>query len=558
MLIGVPAEITAGETGVAVADGTDPPFVSETLKTGQRIGVPREVFPGEKRVATVPEAVEKLIKLGFAVSVESGAGAGANVSDDDYRASGATVVPTAAQLWSSSDIVFKVRAPNADEVGLMREGGTLVSFIWPAQNPELMQQLAAKKATVLAIDSMPRISRAQKNDGLSSMANVAGYRAVIEAAHQFGRFFTGQITAAGKVPPAKVFVIGAGVAGLAAIGAAAGLGAIVRGNDTRPEVADQIQSLGGEYVGVEYVEEGSGVGGYAKVMSEGYQKAQKEVFAKQAREVDIIITTALIPGKPAPKLITAEMVRSMKPGSVIVDMAAEQGGNCELTVPNEVTVAHGVTIIGYTDLPSRLPKQSSTLYANNLWRLSEDLCKAKDGVYNVNMEDDVIRGATVIKQGEITWPPPAPKLSAAPPAAAKPAAAPAAKKGGHGAASEPMAGNKLAIMFGVAALLFWLIGSSAPKEFLSHFTVFILACFVGYMVVWNVKPALHTPLMSVTNAISSIIAIGALVQVSPLSGALNRPNELISWVAAAGIVLTAINMFGGFAVTQRMLAMFRK
>jgi len=560
MLISAPAASTAAETRVVAADGATRPVPGEMAKTGQRIGVPREIFPGEKRVASVPEAVEKLIKLGFLVSVESGAGAGANVSDEDYRASGATVVPSAAQLWASADIVFKVRAPNAEEVGLMHEGQTLVSFIWPAQNPELMQLLAAKKATVLAIDSMPRISRAQKNDGLSSMANVAGYRAVIEAAHQFGRFFTGQITAAGKVPPAKVFVIGAGVAGLAAIGAAAGLGAIVRGNDTRPEVADQIQSLGGEYVGVEYVEEGSGVGGYAKVMSEGYQKAQKGVFAKQAREVDIIITTALIPGKPAPKLITAEMVRSMKPGSVIVDMAAEQGGNCELTVPNEITVAHGVIIIGYTDLPSRLPKQSSTLYANNLWRLSEDLCKAKDGVYNVNMEDDVIRGATVIKQGEITWPPPAPKLSVAPPAAAtKPVAVPQAKKGGHGAASEPMAPGKLVIVAGVAALLFWLVGASAPKEFLSHFTVFVLACFVGYMVVWNVKPALHTPLMSVTNAISSIIAIGALVQIwPPIAGAVGRPDDLIRWLAAAGIVLTAINMFGGFAVTQRMLAMFRK
>ena len=293
----------------------------------QLIGVPKEIFPGEKRVATVPEVVEKLIKLGFAVSVESGAGDAANISDDAYRTSGATIVESAAKLWAESDIIFKVRGPSKDEVALMREGGTLVSFIWPAQNPELMQWLAAKKATVMAIDSMPRISRAQKNDGLSSMANIGGYRAVIEAAHHFGRFFTGQITAAGKVPPAKVFIIGAGVAGLAAIGTASGLGAIVRANDTRPEVADQIKSLGGEYIGVDYVEEGTGVGGYAKVMSEGFQKAQKEVFAKQAKDVDIIITTALIPGKPAPKLITSDMVQSMKPGSVIVDMAAEQGGD---------------------------------------------------------------------------------------------------------------------------------------------------------------------------------------------------------------------------------------
>ena len=528
----------------------------------QMIGVPKEVFPGERRVATVPEAVEKLIKLGFTVSVESGAGDAANVSDDAYRAAGATIVESAAKLWAGSDIVFKVRAPSLDEVNLMREGGTLVSFIWPAQNPELMQKLADRKATVLAIDSMPRISRAQKNDGLSSMANVAGYRAVIEAAHHFGRFFTGQITAAGKVPPAKVFVIGAGVAGLAAIGAAAGLGAIVRANDTRPEVADQIKSLGGEYVGVDYVEEGTGVGGYAKVMSEGFQKAQKEVFAKQAKDVDIIITTALIPGKPAPKLITAEMVASMKPGSIIVDMAAEQGGNCELTEPGKAVVKHGVTIIGYADLPSRLPKQSSTLYANNLWRLSEDLCKAKDGVYNVNMEDEVIRGATVINQGEITWPPPAPKLSAAP-AGAKPAAAvvaPAAKKGhGHGAGA-PMPAQKLTIMFAFAASAFWFIGAYAPPAFLGHFTVFVLACFVGYMVVWNVTPALHTPLMSVTNAISSIIAIGALVQIAPplVGGGAARPEQWIHWLAWVGIALTAINMFGGFAVTQRMLQMFRK
>ena len=527
----------------------------------QRIGVPKEIFPGEKRVATVPEVVEKLIKLGFSVSVESGAGDAANVSDDAYRASGATIVENAAKLWAESDIIFKVRGPGKDEVALMREGGTLVSFIWPAQNPELMQWLAAKKATVMAIDSMPRISRAQKNDGLSSMANIGGYRAVIEAAHHFGRFFTGQITAAGKVPPAKVFIIGAGVAGLAAIGTASGLGAIVRANDTRPEVADQIKSLGGEYIGVDYVEEGTGVGGYAKVMSEGFQKAQKEVFAKQAKDVDIIITTALIPGKPAPKLITAEMVQSMKPGSVIVDMAAEQGGNCELTEPGKVVVKHGVTIIGYADLPSRLPRQASTLYSTNLWRFSEDLCKTKDGVYNVNMEDEVIRGATVIKQGEITWPPPPPKLSAAPAGgkSSTAVAAPAAKKGhGHGGGA-PMAAQSLTIMFAVAAAVFWFIGTYAPPAFLGHFTVFVLACFVGYMVVWNVTPALHTPLMSVTNAISSIIIIGALVQIAPPAMAgVARPDEIIRWLAVAGIGLTAINMFGGFAVTQRMLSMFRK
>ncbi|MDO8263695.1 MAG: Re/Si-specific NAD(P)(+) transhydrogenase subunit alpha [Gallionella sp.] len=522
------------------------------------IGIPREIAAGEKRVATVPDVVEKLIKLGFKVAVESGAGDAANFSDDTYRAAGAEIIAGAAKLWSSSDIVFKVRGPSKEEVGLMREGGTLVSFIWPAQNPELMQQLAVKKATVLAIDSLPRmLSRAQKMDALTSMAGITGYRAVIEAANAFGRFFNGQITAAGKVPPAKVFIAGAGVAGLAAIGTAVSLGAIVRANDTRPEVGDQVKSMGGEFVKVDYEEEGSGGGGYAKVMSEGFQLAQREMYAKQAKEVDIIITTALIPGKPAPKLITAEMVQSMKPGSVIVDLAAEQGGNCELTEPGQAVVKHGVTIIGYTDLPSRLAKQSSTLYATNLFRLTEELCKTKDGIINVNMEDDAIRGLTVIKEGNITWPAPAPKLSAAPakPAAAK-AAAPAAK--GHGGSSEPMAGGKLAIMFGVAAVLFLLIGAYAPAAFLGHFTVFVLACFVGYMVVWNVTPALHTPLMSVTNAISSIIAIGALVQIAPpIEGAADG-RGLILALAFVALALTAVNMFGGFAVTQRMLAMFRK
>src|SRR3954453_10996072 len=397
-----------------------------------RIGVPKETAPGEKRVATVPEVVEKLIKLGFSVAVQSGAGDAANFADDTYRAVGAEVVGSAAELWAKSDIVFKVRAPSAEEVALMREGTTLIGFIWPAQNPELMQRLAAKKATVLAIDALPRqLSRAQKMDALTSMAGISGYRAVIEAANAFGRFFAGQVTAAGKVPPAKVFVAGAGVAGLAAIGTAVGLGAIVHANDTRAEVADQVKSLGGEFVKVDYEEEGSGGGGYAKVMSEGFQKAQREMYAKQAREVDIIITTALIPGKPAPKLITAEMVKSMKPGSVIVDMAGEQGGECELTRPGQAVVKHGVTIVGYTDLASRLAKQSSTLYGTNLFRLAEELCKKKDGRINVNMDDDAIRGLTVIKDGSITWPAPAPKVPAAP---AKPAAKPvmpAAKGHGH-------------------------------------------------------------------------------------------------------------------------------
>ncbi|MDE2133477.1 MAG: Re/Si-specific NAD(P)(+) transhydrogenase subunit alpha [Alphaproteobacteria bacterium] len=517
----------------------------------QTIGIPKETYAGEKRVATAPEVVEKLIKLGFAVTVESGAGDGASFFDDAYAAAGAKIAKSAAEVWSSSNIVFKVRAPDAAEVALMKEGTTLISFIWPAQNPALMKSLAARKVTVLAMDSVPRMSRAQKMDALSSMGNIAGYRAVIEAAHHFGRFFTGQITAAGKMPPAKVFIIGAGVAGLAAIGAASGLGAIVRANDTRPEVGDQVKSMGAEFVGVDYQEEGTGTGGYAKVMSEGFQKAQRAVFAKQAKEVDIIITTALIPGKPAPKLITAEMVQSMHPGSVIVDLAAEQGGNCELTEPGKVVVKHGVTIIGYTDLPSRLAKQSSTLYATNLLRLTEELCKTKDGVINVNMEDEVIRGATVIKNGEITWPPPAPKLSAAPPAAAKPAAAaPVPEK-------KKKSGGGMVVFAGLAVALFALIGLYAPPAFIGHFTVFVLAVFVGYMVVWNVTPALHTPLMSVTNAISSIITIGALLQVAP-PAAEGRPEELIRWIAVVGVALTSINMFGGFAVTRRMLMMFRK
>jgi H+-translocating NAD(P) transhydrogenase subunit alpha len=531
---------------------------SKVAPSPQRIGVPKEIFPGEKRVATVPDVVTKLTKLGFSVVVEQGAGDLADLSDQAYTEAGASIAPSAAALWSGSDIVFKVRAPTSEEVALMHEGQTLIGFLWPAQNPDLMQQLAAKKVTALSIDALPRtLSRAQKMDALTSMAGVSGYRAVVEAAGAFGRFFNGQITAAGKVPPAKVFIAGAGVAGLAAIGAAASLGAIVRANDTRAEVADQVVSLGGEFVKVNYEEEGSGGGGYAKVMSEGFQTAQREMYAQQTKECDIIITTALIPGKPAPKLITAEMVRNMKPGSVIVDMAAEQGGNCELTEPGKAVVKHGVTIVGYTDLASRMARQSSTLYGTNLFRLTEELCKTKDGVINVNMEDDAIRGLTVIKEGAITWPAPALVVAAKP--APKPAAAPAAKKGhGHGEPSGPMPAGQLAIVAGVAAVLFVLVGAYAPAAFLSHFTVFVLACFVGYMVVWNVKPALHTPLMSVTNAISSIIAIGALVQISPMANAAERPNTLIIVLASLALVLTAINMFGGFAVTQRMLAMFRK
>ena len=514
-----------------------------------RIGIPKEIHDGEKRVATTPEVAEKLQKLGFTVAVEAGAGEGADYSDAAYQAAGVEIVPDTKTLWDTADIVLKVRAPDLSkgEVDLLREGGNLISFIWPGQNPELLEKLAARKASVLAMDMVPRISRAQKLDALSSMANIAGYRAVIEAAHQFGRFFTGQITAAGKVPPAKVFIIGVGVAGLAAIGAASGLGAIVRASDTRPEVKDQVKSLGGEFVEVDYQEEGTGVGGYAKVMSEGYQKAQREMYAKQAKEVDIIITTALIPGKPAPRLITAEMVESMKPGSVIVDLAAEQGGNCELTVAGEIVVRHGVNIIGYTDLPSRLARQSSNLYSTNLLRMLEELCKTKDGIIDINMEDEVIRGATVIKEGSITWPPPPPRLSAAPAKPAVTVAAVTPKKEGFKLPPQVKTGLLLAL----AALAFYGVGVGAPAAFMEHLTVFVLACFVGYMVIWNVTPALHTPLMSVTNAISSIIAIGALIQIS-------SPGTVLTGLAALAITLTSVNMFGGFWVTQRMLRMFRK
>jgi H+-translocating NAD(P) transhydrogenase subunit alpha len=520
-------------------------------ETPVRIGIPKELHAGEKRVATTPEVAAKLIKLGYSVAIEQGAGAAADLGDDVYRAVGVDVLPDAGALWTQSDIVLKVRGPaqhaGVDEFALLREGGTLISFLWPAQNPAAMEQLAARKATVLAMDSVPRISRAQKADALSSMANIAGYRAVIEAAQNFGRFFTGQVTAAGKVPPAKVFIIGAGVAGLAAIGAANGLGAIVRATDTRPEVGDQIKSLGAEFVPVEYQEEGTGVGGYAKVMSEGYQRAQLAMIAKQCKEVDVVVTTALIPGKPAPKLITAEMVQSMQPGSVIVDLAAEQGGNCELTVPGEVVERHGVRIIGYTDLPSRMARQSSQLYATNLLRLIEELTPEKDGNILVNMEDEMIRGATVIKDGEITWPPPPPKLSAAPPGA-KPAAAPVPPT-----PKKPLIPAALhgLLVLGIGGLALAWLGTVAPPAFMAHLMVFVLACFVGYMVIWNVTPALHTPLMSVTNAISSIIAIGALIQIS-------APGFLLTVLAFAALILTTINMAGGFWVTQRMLRMFRR
>lgn len=509
-----------------------------------QIGVPREQYAGEKRVATTPDVAVQLQKLGFDVVVQSGAGEHASFSDDAYREAGCEISDDASAVWSS-DIILKVRAPSADETAQLGPDNTLISFIWPAQNAELLDALTKTGATAMAMDSVPRISRAQKMDALSSMANIAGYRAVVEAAQHFGRFFTGQITAAGKIPPAKVLVIGAGVAGLAAIGAARSMGAIVRAFDTRPEVKEQVESMDGEFLMLEFDDEdGAGEGGYAKVMSEEFIKAEMALFAEQARDVDIIITTALIPGKPAPQLITREMVESMKDGSVIVDLAAEQGGNCELTEPNQVVVRNGVTLIGYTDLPSRLATQSSQLYATNLRHLLTDLTPEKDGEIVVNMEDEVIRGATVCTKGETTWPPPAPKISAAP-KKAKPAPAPTPKK------EEPRSFVGPAIGMAIAALALLGLGSVAPAAFMAHFTVFVLACFVGYMVIWNVSPSLHTPLMSVTNAISSIIIIGALVQVS-------SADSVIMWIAAFTIFITSINIAGGFAVTRRMLEMFRK
>jgi NAD(P) transhydrogenase subunit alpha len=509
-----------------------------------KIGVPKEVHTGERRVATTPDVVTQLRKLGFDVAVEAGAGAAANYSDEAYEAAGCEIVSSRKDVWKNSDIILKVRAPDAKECQWLQSGQTLISFLWPAQNPDLLKDLTDRGVTAMAMDYIPRISRAQKMDALSSMANIGGYRAVVEAAQHFGRFFTGQITAAGKVPPAKVLVIGAGVAGLAAIGAAKSMGAIVRSFDTRPEVKEQIESMDAEFLLLDFEDEdGSGEGGYAKVMSEEFIKAEMALFAEQAKDVDIIITTALIPGKPAPRLITAEMVESMKDGSVIVDLAAEQGGNCELTEPEKVVVKHGVTVIGYTDLPSRMAAQASQLYGTNLRHLLTDMTPEKDGNIVVDFDDEVVRGATVCKDGETTWPPPPPKLSAAPPKAQpEPAPVVVEKK-------KSAAGPVIAAAIGGLALLG--LGAVAPPSFMAHFTVFVLACFVGYMVIWNVSPALHTPLMSVTNAISSIIVIGALIQIS-------SADNMIKWIAVFTLLITSINIAGGFAVTRRMLEMFRK
>ncbi|MDV3352317.1 Re/Si-specific NAD(P)(+) transhydrogenase subunit alpha [Leptothoe sp. LEGE 181152] len=523
------------------------------LERPKRVGIPKEVTPGECRIAATPKTVKKLQSLGFDVLIEQGAGERAEFSDHAYREAGCEVIANAIELWQQADIVLKVQPPshnhelNCHETELAHDGQTLISFLWPAQNADLINQLAAKQVTALAMDSVPRISRAQKMDALSSMANVAGYRAVIEAANNFGRFFTGQITAAGKVPPAKVLVIGAGVAGLAAIGAAKSLGAIVRAFDTRPVVKEQVESMGAEFLELNFAEDGTGTGGYAKVMSKEFIEAEMALFAEQAKEVDIIVTTALIPGKKAPLLVTKDTVELMKPGSVIVDMAAEQGGNCEVSRAGEVYRHQGVTIVGLTDLASRMAGQSSQLYGMNLYHLLNDM-GGSDG-YTVNVDDEVVRGALVSHEGQVTWPAPKPE---------KPAPPKVEAKGEESTEVEEVAAAPkfslpwqwIGVAFAALALIG--IGIGAPSSFLSHFTVFILACFVGWQVIWNVSPSLHTPLMSVTNAISGIIIIGGMLQIS------GKPMSPTVILGAIAIFIGTINIAGGFLVTQRMLKMFRK
>ncbi|MFZ7331551.1 Re/Si-specific NAD(P)(+) transhydrogenase subunit alpha [Avibacterium avium] len=506
------------------------------------IGVPRELLDNETRVAATPKTVQQILKLGFEVLVEHDAGFKASFEDQAFINAGAKI-GTAQEVWNA-DVIMKVNPPTDEEIALIKEGATLISFIWPAQNEALMQKLSAKKINVLAMDAVPRISRAQALDALSSMANISGYRAVVEAANAFGSFFTGQITAAGKVPPAKVLVIGAGVAGLAAIGTANSLGAIVRAFDSRPEVKEQVKSMGADFLEIDFEEEGGSGDGYAKVMSEEFNRRAMELYAAQAKEVDIIITTAAIPGKPAPRLITKEMVDSMKPGSVIVDLAALTGGNCEYTKPGEVFVTpNQVKIIGYTDFPARLPTQSSQLYGTNLVNLLKLLCKEKDGNINIDFDDVVLRGVTVIRDGEITWPAPPIQVSAQPQQKVEVVVEKKEEK-----PQDPRV--KYGIMGAIGVLFLWL-GSVMPAAFLSHFTVFVLACVVGYYVVWNVSHALHTPLMAVTNAISGIIIVGALLQIA-------QGSFFISLLAFIAILVASINIFGGFKVTQRMLAMFRK
>ena len=528
-----------------------------TLKvqiSGMQIGIPREIYPEEYRVAVTPEVVTHLTQLGFTVKLETNAGRAASFSDAAYAESGAAIVTSSVEIWESSDILLKVRAPSEHpdlglhEASLLSPEQTLICFIWPGQNSELLSRLSDTGAYVLAMDAVPRISRAQKFDALSSMANVAGYRAVIESAGEFGRFFAGQITAAGKVPPAQILVIGAGVAGLAALGAAGSMGASIRAFDTRPEVKEQVESMGAEFLMLNFAEDGIGVGGYAKTMSEEFIAAEMALFTEQAKEVDIIITTALVPGKPAPRLITAEMVDSMKDGSVIVDLAAEQGGNCELTQPGRVTSANGVRVIGYTDLPSRMPAQSSQLYGTNIRHLLTDICPEKNGQIELDMDDDVIRSMTVTRSGEITWPPP--KIEPAIPVEQPTSPPPSVTTG---SAESPKKQNSVTtlISLGVVMAIILGVGAVAPSSFMNHFTVFILAIFIGWQVIWNVSPALHTPLMSVTNAISGIIVIGALLKIE-------AGSSLVVLLAAISLLIASINISGGFLVTHRMLRMFRR
>ena len=521
-----------------------------------KIGAPKETFPGEARVALTPESAGRLQKLGYDCLVESGAGAAASISDEAYTAAGVTVVASAADLWSQADVIAKVREPSMEEVAAAPEGKTLISFVWPAQNEELLNALNEKKFSALAMDMVPRISRAQKMDALSSMANIGGYRAVIEAGNNFGRFFTGQVTAAGKVPPAKVLVVGAGVAGLAAIGTSVALGAITMAFDVRPEVAEQIESMGAEFVFLDFEEEaqdGAATGGYAAPSSPEFRQKQLEKFMELAPEIDIVITTALIPGRPAPVLWTKEMVALQKPGSVVVDLAAERGGNCELTVKDEKIVSeNGVTVVGYTDFPSRMATQSSNLYSTNIRHMMDDLTPEKDGNPFINMEDDVIRGALVCHEGEVTFPPPPPKVAAI---AAQPkkkeVEETAEEKAAREQAELKKSLDRTAWMLGIGGLLLLLVGSVAPASFMQHFIVFVLSVFVGFYVIWGVAHSLHTPLMAITNAISSIIIVGALLQIG--SG-----STTVMILAAASVLMASVNIFGGFLVTRRMLAMFER
>ena len=521
-----------------------------------KIGTPREILNGENRVAMTPDSATQLQKLGYECLVETGAGAKAGFSDDLYREAGVTVVDSAEALWGTADIIAKVRIPTTEELDYLTEDKTLISFFNPAGNEEGMEAAKAKGASVIAMEMVPRISRAQKMDALSSMANIAGYRAVIEAGNNFGRFFTGQVTAAGKVPPAKVLVVGAGVAGLAAIGTSTSLGAITYAFDVRPEVAEQVESMGAEFVYLDFEEEqadGAATGGYAAVSSPEFREAQLAKFRELAPEMDIVITTALIPNREAPELWTEDMVKSMKPGSVIVDLAAEKGGNCKLTVADEKVVTdNGVTIIGYTDFPSRMATQSSTLYATNIRHMLTDLTPDKDGTVNHNMDDDVIRGATVTHKGEITFPPPPPKVQAiAAQKKEKPKELTVEEKKAQEVAAFKAQTKRQFTLLGVGGVLMLLVGLVAPASFMQHFIVFVLAVFVGFQVIWGVAHSLHTPLMAITNAISSIIILGALMQIG--SG-----SWLVILLAALSIFMAGINIFGGFLVTRRMLAMFQK